>query len=136
MPPKASGGAGSARRAAGAGASGGGQPGGILKKPVVTSAGAGAAAGQTPGSDRNKVVVRRCPPELPEQVFWQTVEPWIKDDAADWKLVSWAGAERTRELDEDKLTLWMHGDDCSTSKADLASMGGWMRSSSFVAVPC
>jgi hypothetical protein len=40
------------------------------------------------GDSRLKVVVRRCPPELPEELFWKTVEPWVNSDTVDWKLVS------------------------------------------------
>ncbi|OBZ66965.1 Nonsense-mediated mRNA decay protein 3 [Grifola frondosa] len=36
-------------------------------------------------SDRLKTVVRRLPPNLPEEVFWQSVQKWVTDDTATWK---------------------------------------------------
>ncbi|KAI0088255.1 Smg-4/UPF3 family-domain-containing protein [Irpex rosettiformis] len=36
-------------------------------------------------SDRLKTVVRRLPPNLPEDVFWQSVLPWVTDETATWK---------------------------------------------------
>lgn len=47
------------------------------------------AQAQAQDKDRTKVVVRRCPPELPEALFWQSVEAWVTEDTADWKTVSW-----------------------------------------------
>jgi regulator of nonsense transcripts 3 len=37
------------------------------------------------GTDRLKTVVRRLPPNLPEQVFWQSVQTWVTDDTVLWK---------------------------------------------------
>ncbi|KAF8653644.1 hypothetical protein AX16_003796 [Volvariella volvacea WC 439] len=37
-------------------------------------------------SDRLKVVVRRLPPNLPEEVFWQSVQPWVTDETVTWKV--------------------------------------------------
>ncbi|KAF8489843.1 Smg-4/UPF3 family-domain-containing protein [Gautieria morchelliformis] len=34
---------------------------------------------------RLKTVVRRLPPNLPESVFWQSVEPWVTDETASWR---------------------------------------------------
>lgn len=36
--------------------------------------------------ERLKTVVRRLPPNLPEDVFWQSVQPWVTDDTAAWKV--------------------------------------------------
>jgi hypothetical protein len=36
-------------------------------------------------SDRLKTVVRRLPPNLPEQIFWQSVQTWVTDDTILWK---------------------------------------------------
>lgn len=36
-------------------------------------------------SERLKTVVRRLPPNLPEEVFWQTVQKWVSDETATWK---------------------------------------------------
>ncbi|KAG6908859.1 hypothetical protein DXG01_003025 [Tephrocybe rancida] len=38
-----------------------------------------------PGSERLKSVVRRLPPNLPEDVFWGSVAPWVTDDVVAWK---------------------------------------------------
>ena len=37
------------------------------------------------GTERLKTVVRRLPPNLPEQIFWQSVQPWVTDDTVLWK---------------------------------------------------
>lgn len=39
-----------------------------------------------PGSERLKTVVRRLPPNLPEAVFWQSVEAWVTDQTVSWKV--------------------------------------------------
>jgi regulator of nonsense transcripts 3 len=36
--------------------------------------------------DRLKTVVRRLPPSLPEDVFWQSVQTWVTDESVNWKL--------------------------------------------------
>ena len=36
--------------------------------------------------DRLKTVVRRLPPNLPEDVFWQSVQTWVTDESVSWKL--------------------------------------------------
>ncbi|KAF8583443.1 hypothetical protein K439DRAFT_1661244 [Ramaria rubella] len=35
---------------------------------------------------RFKAIVRRLPPNLPEQVFWHSVQPWVSDETASWKV--------------------------------------------------
>ncbi|KAF9522235.1 Smg-4/UPF3 family-domain-containing protein [Crepidotus variabilis] len=40
---------------------------------------------QLPTSDRLKVVIRRLPPNLPEEIFWQSVQAWISDETTNWK---------------------------------------------------
>ncbi|CUA75053.1 Regulator of nonsense transcripts UPF3 [Rhizoctonia solani] len=42
-----------------------------------------SASGNTP---RLKVVVRRLPPNLPENIFWQSVAQWVTDESSSWKL--------------------------------------------------
>lgn len=42
-----------------------------------------AAAAAT---ERLKTVVRRLPPNLPEDVFWQSVQPWVTDETITWKV--------------------------------------------------
>ena len=37
------------------------------------------------GRDRLKTVVRRLPPNLPEDVFWQSVQQWVSDETVIWK---------------------------------------------------
>jgi regulator of nonsense transcripts 3 len=37
------------------------------------------------GSERLKTVVRRLPPNLPEQIFWQSVQTWVTDESVIWK---------------------------------------------------
>ncbi|KAN0109074.1 Smg-4/UPF3 family domain containing protein [Russula decolorans] len=37
------------------------------------------------GAERLKTVVRRLPPNLPEQIFWQSVQTWVTDDSVIWK---------------------------------------------------
>jgi len=36
-------------------------------------------------NERLKVVVRRLPPNLPEDIFWQSVSEWVSDETASWK---------------------------------------------------
>jgi len=37
------------------------------------------------GTERLKTIVRRLPPNLPEHVFWQSVQAWVTDDTVLWK---------------------------------------------------
>ncbi|KAI0342420.1 hypothetical protein BDW22DRAFT_1413639 [Trametopsis cervina] len=37
------------------------------------------------GSERLKTVVRRLPPNLPEEVFWQSVQEWVSDETVSWR---------------------------------------------------
>lgn len=44
--------------------------------------------GKGPGQNsavRLKTVVRKLPPNLPEDIFWQSVAPWVDDDTCTWK---------------------------------------------------
>ena len=34
----------------------------------------------------SKTIVRRLPPNLPEDVFWQSVQVWVTDDTVTWKV--------------------------------------------------
>ncbi|KAG5219494.1 Smg-4/UPF3 family-domain-containing protein [Salix suchowensis] len=36
--------------------------------------------------DRLKTIVRRLPPNLPEGVFWQSVQAWVTEDTVTWKV--------------------------------------------------
>ncbi|THV05723.1 hypothetical protein K435DRAFT_849719 [Dendrothele bispora CBS 962.96] len=40
---------------------------------------------QQPHSERLKVIVRRLPPNLPEEIFWQSVQNWVTDETVTWK---------------------------------------------------
>ena len=46
----------------------------------------GRSSGKGQSEPRLKTVVRRLPPNLPENVFWQSVEQWVKDDTVTWKV--------------------------------------------------
>ncbi|KAF8513571.1 Smg-4/UPF3 family-domain-containing protein [Hysterangium stoloniferum] len=35
---------------------------------------------------RLKTVVRRLPPNLPEAIFWQSVQPWVTEETVAWKV--------------------------------------------------
>ncbi|KAF8803356.1 hypothetical protein BYT27DRAFT_7051397, partial [Phlegmacium glaucopus] len=39
-----------------------------------------------PNNERLKTVVRRLPPNLPEEIFWQSVQPWVSEDTTVWKI--------------------------------------------------
>lgn len=44
--------------------------------------------GKGPGQNsavRLKTVVRKLPPNLPEDIFWQSVAPWVDDNTCTWK---------------------------------------------------
>lgn len=47
------------------------------------------------GTERLKTVVRRLPPNLPEEIFWQSVQTWVTDDSVTWKVYH-AGKLRKR----------------------------------------
>ncbi|KAJ1031859.1 hypothetical protein NDA13_002245 [Ustilago tritici] len=72
--------------AAGAGAK---QPKKQAKKEVAVKKAAGHAQGKAQAQTqfKSKVVVRRLPPNLPEQVFWKAVSPWVRD-AADCQAIT------------------------------------------------
>lgn len=46
-------------------------------------------------STRLKAVIRRLPPNLPESVFWHSVEPWVSEATVSWK-VFYPGKSRKR----------------------------------------
>ncbi|KAF9078390.1 Smg-4/UPF3 family-domain-containing protein [Rhodocollybia butyracea] len=37
-------------------------------------------------SERLKIVVRKLPPNLPEEIFWQSVQTWVTDETTTWKI--------------------------------------------------
>lgn len=42
-------------------------------------------AAQSAELDKLKAVVRRLPPNLPEEIFWQSVQPWATDETIFWR---------------------------------------------------
>jgi len=36
-------------------------------------------------NERLKIVIRRLPPNLPEEIFWQSVSEWVSDETVSWK---------------------------------------------------
>lgn len=45
-----------------------------------------ARSSQKPQVERRKTVVRRLPPNLPEDIFWQSVQSWVSDETVTWKV--------------------------------------------------
>jgi len=43
---------------------------------------------QSQEDERLKTVVRRLPPNLPEDVFWQSVLSWVTEETTTWKAYS------------------------------------------------
>ena len=37
-------------------------------------------------TERLKIVVRRLPPNLPDEIFWQSVASWVTDETVSWKV--------------------------------------------------
>ena len=50
------------------------------KKPKGSGGG-----GQKSQTERLKTIVRRLPPNLPEEVFWQSVAKWVSEETVTWK---------------------------------------------------
>lgn len=44
-----------------------------------------SGSGQKSQTERLKTVVRRLPPNLPEDVFWQSVGKWVTEETVMWK---------------------------------------------------
>lgn len=40
---------------------------------------------QSSAAPRLKLVIRRLPPNLPEELFWKAVVPWVTDATCTWK---------------------------------------------------
>lgn len=45
----------------------------------------GGGGGHKAQIERLKVVVRRLPPNLPEDVFWQSVQQWVTEETVTWR---------------------------------------------------
>ncbi|KAI0267309.1 Smg-4/UPF3 family-domain-containing protein [Gloeopeniophorella convolvens] len=69
----------------------------IAKKPQTKSKPKEKRQGQpkASGTERLKTVVRRLPPNLPEPIFWQSVQAWVSDDTVLWKEF-WPGKLRKK----------------------------------------
>ncbi len=52
-------------------------------KAVATKPTAVAAVAPT---EKLKAIVRRLPPNLPEEIFWQSVGEWVTDDTVTWRV--------------------------------------------------
>lgn len=50
------------------------------KKPKQSGGGGGRSQGE-----RLKTIVRRLPPNLPEDTFWKSVQRWVTDETVVWK---------------------------------------------------
>ncbi|TBU43702.1 Smg-4/UPF3 family-domain-containing protein [Dichomitus squalens] len=44
-----------------------------------------SSGGQKSQTERLKTIVRRLPPNLPEDIFWQSVGKWVTDETVTWK---------------------------------------------------
>ncbi len=44
-----------------------------------------SGGGQKSQTERLKTVVRRLPPNLPEEIFWQSVATWVTDETVTWR---------------------------------------------------
>ncbi|KAG8216154.1 Smg-4/UPF3 family-domain-containing protein [Butyriboletus roseoflavus] len=55
------------------------------------------------GAERLKTVVRRLPPNLPEEIFWQSVQAWVTDDTITWKSYC-PGKLRTKRVDKEGIS--------------------------------
>lgn len=75
-------------------ASAGKQPKKAAKKDTPAKNANAARQGQAKPQTqfKSKVVIRRLPPNLPEEVFWKAVSPWIRDFADCQAAASTAGA--------------------------------------------
>lgn len=38
-----------------------------------------------PQNERLKIIVRRLPPNIPEEIFWQSVSEWVSDETVSWR---------------------------------------------------
>lgn len=54
------------------------------KKSKFKSSREKKSQGKSP-NERLKIAVRRLPPNLPEEIFWQSVSEWVSDKTVSWK---------------------------------------------------
>ncbi|KAF8558615.1 hypothetical protein OG21DRAFT_1080389 [Imleria badia] len=54
------------------------------------------------GTERLKTVVRRLPPNLPGDIFWQSVQAWVTDDTVTWKSYH-PGKLRTKRVNKEGI---------------------------------
>ncbi|ORY34746.1 Smg-4/UPF3 family-domain-containing protein [Naematelia encephala] len=43
------------------------------------------AMAESTAAPRLKLVIRRLPPTLPEEIFWSSVQPWVNDETCHWR---------------------------------------------------
>lgn len=54
---------------------------------------------------RLKLVIRRLPPTIPEDIFWKSISPWIDDGKSTWK--KWYQGKKFDEYASFLLTYGM-----------------------------
>ncbi|KAK0205466.1 Smg-4/UPF3 family-domain-containing protein [Desarmillaria ectypa] len=59
------------------------------------------AVSQAVPTERLKTVVRRLPPNLPEEIFWQSVQTWVTDETVIWK--TYCPGKFRKRLDKENI---------------------------------
>jgi len=54
-----------------------------------------------PVSERLKTIVRRLPPNLPEDIFWGSVATWVTDETVTWK--AYYGGKLRKRLNKENI---------------------------------
>ena len=55
------------------------------KKEKKARSSGGSGGGPKSQTERLKTIVRRLPPNLPEEVFWQSVAKWVGTETVSWR---------------------------------------------------
>ena len=55
------------------------------KKEKKARSSGGSGGGPKSQTERLKTIVRRLPPNLPEDVFWQSVAKWVSTETVSWR---------------------------------------------------
>ena len=55
------------------------------KKEKKARSSGGSSGGPKSQTERLKTIVRRLPPNLPEEVFWQSVAKWVSTETVSWR---------------------------------------------------
>lgn len=53
--------------------------------PSSQAAGPNGKSAGGGGAPRLKLVIRRLPPTLPEEIFWKSCSQWITDETCSWR---------------------------------------------------